>query len=172
MERNFQVTRCNQCEEPPCAEICPTGAMFQRDDGIVDFNRATCIGCKACIAACPYDAIYIDPETNTAAKCHYCSHRTDRGLEPACVVVCPTHAIISGDMDDPESEISQVLDRLAELCPSASCRAHLAHAAPPLQDRALMVLAMTRGIDLQFGTACEGPVLLLGRLRATITLCE
>jgi len=85
--------------------------MYQRDDGIVEFDGSACIGCKACLQACPYDAIYIDPETNTAAKCHYCSHRTDRGLEPACVVVCPTHAIISGDMDDPESEISSILAR-------------------------------------------------------------
>ena len=59
--------------------------------------------------ACPYDALYIDPETNTAAKCNYCTHRVDIGLEPACVNVCPEHAIISGDMDNPESEISQLL---------------------------------------------------------------
>jgi formate-dependent nitrite reductase membrane component NrfD len=61
--------------------------------------------------ACPYDALYIDPETHTAAKCNYCAHRIDVGLEPACVNVCPEHAIISGDMEDPESEISQLLSR-------------------------------------------------------------
>jgi Fe-S-cluster-containing dehydrogenase component/formate-dependent nitrite reductase membrane component NrfD len=110
-QRHFQVTRCNHCSNPPCTRICPTEAMYQRDDGIVEFDGSACIGCKACLQACPYDAIYIDPETNTAAKCHYCSHRTDRGLEPACVVVCPTHAIISGDMDDPTSEISSILAR-------------------------------------------------------------
>ena len=59
--------------------------------------------------ACPYDAIYIDPETHTAAKCHYCSHRIEIGLEPACVVVCPEQAIIAGDLDDPDSEISQMV---------------------------------------------------------------
>ena len=75
--------------------------MYQRDDGIVDFNSDACIGCKACIQACPYDAIYIDPEGGTAAKCHFCAHRTEVGLEPTCVVVCPEHAIIAGDMDDP-----------------------------------------------------------------------
>jgi Fe-S-cluster-containing dehydrogenase component/formate-dependent nitrite reductase membrane component NrfD len=110
-QRHFQVTRCNHCANPPCVRICPTQAMYQRDDGIVEFDNEMCIGCKACMQACPYDAIHIDPETSTAAKCHYCSHRTDRGLEPACVVVCPTHAIISGDMDDPASEISRVLAR-------------------------------------------------------------
>ncbi|MCB8920100.1 MAG: polysulfide reductase NrfD [Ardenticatenaceae bacterium] len=107
--RHFQVTRCNHCANPPCARICPVTAMYQRDDGIVEFDKDVCIGCKACMQACPYDAIHIDPDTNTAAKCHYCAHRTDIGLEPACVVVCPEHAIVSGDMNDPHSEISQVL---------------------------------------------------------------
>lgn len=108
-QRHFQVTRCNHCANPPCVRICPTAAMRQRDDGIVEFDKDACIGCKACMQACPYDAIHIDPETGTAAKCHYCAHRTDLGLEPACVVVCPEHAIIAGDMNDPESEISRVL---------------------------------------------------------------
>ena len=107
--RHFQVTRCNHCANPPCVRICPTEAMYQRDDGIVEFDNSVCIGCKACMQACPYDAIYIDPETDTAAKCHYCAHRTEIGLEPACVVVCPEHAIIAGDMNDPDSEISQLL---------------------------------------------------------------
>lgn len=109
VRRHFQVTRCNHCANPPCVRICPVTAMYQRTDGIVEFDSSICIGCKACIQACPYDAIYIDPDTGTAAKCHYCSHRTEIGLEPACVVVCPEHAIISGDMDDPATEISRLL---------------------------------------------------------------
>ncbi len=109
--RVFQVTRCNHCANPPCARICPVTAMYQRHDGIVEFDPEVCIGCKACMQACPYDAIYIDPDTHSAAKCHYCSHRTDIGLEPACVVVCPTHSIISGDLDDPRSEISLYISR-------------------------------------------------------------
>ncbi|BCX02185.1 MAG: 4Fe-4S ferredoxin [Candidatus Roseilinea sp.] len=107
--RYFQVTRCNHCANPPCVHICPTGAMFQRKDGIVEFDNSICIGCKACLQACPYDAIYIDPETHTAAKCHYCAHRTEIGLEPACVIVCPEHAILAGDLDDPQSEISRAI---------------------------------------------------------------
>ena len=107
--RHFQVSRCNHCDNPPCTRICPVTAMYQREDGIVEFDSDACIGCKACMQACPYDAIYIDPDTHTAAKCHYCAHRTDIGLEPACVVVCPEHAIIAGDMDDPRTEISQIL---------------------------------------------------------------
>ena len=111
VRRHFQVTRCNHCANPPCARICPTQAMYQRADGIVEFDNSVCIGCKACLQACPYDAIHIDPDSGTAAKCHYCAHRTDIGLEPACVVVCPEHAIIAGDMNDPQSEISQLLAR-------------------------------------------------------------
>jgi Fe-S-cluster-containing dehydrogenase component/formate-dependent nitrite reductase membrane component NrfD len=107
--RHFQVTRCNHCANPPCVRICPVTAMYQRDDGIVDFDPSICIGCKACMQACPYDAIYIDPETNTAAKCHYCAHRTEIGLEPACVVVCPEQAIVSGDISDPDSRIAGLL---------------------------------------------------------------
>jgi Fe-S-cluster-containing dehydrogenase component len=102
--RVFQVTRCNHCEKPPCVTICPVTAMYQRKDGIVDFNSERCIGCKACMQACPYDSIYIDPDEGTAAKCHFCAHRTEVGLEPACVVVCPEHAIIAGDLSDPTSE--------------------------------------------------------------------
>lgn len=110
-QRHFQVTRCNHCANPPCVRICPTAAMYQRDDGIVEFNGDHCIGCKACMQACPYDAIYIDPETQTAAKCHFCSHRLEVGLEPSCAVVCPTHAIVAGDIDDPTSKISRLLQR-------------------------------------------------------------
>ncbi|MCP4356797.1 MAG: polysulfide reductase NrfD, partial [Chloroflexi bacterium] len=107
--RHFQVTRCNHCANPPCARICPVTAMYQRTDGIVEFDPDICVGCKACMQACPYDAIYIDPDSGTAAKCHYCGHRTEIGLEPACVVICPVHAIVAGDMSDPTTEISQVL---------------------------------------------------------------
>ena len=96
--RVFQVTRCNHCENPPCVTICPVTAMYQRKDGIVDFSSERCIGCKACMQACPYDSIYIDPDEGTAAKCHFCAHRTEVGLEPSCVVVCPEHAIIAGDL--------------------------------------------------------------------------
>jgi len=110
--RHFQVTRCNHCANPPCVRICPVTAMYQRADGIVDFNPNICIGCKACMQACPYDAIYIDPDTKAAAKCHYCAHRTEIGLLPACVVVCPEQAIIAGDTDDPSSVIGGMLSTL------------------------------------------------------------
>lgn len=109
--RLFSVMRCNHCADAPCVEICPVTALFTRKDGIVDFDDRRCIGCKACTQACPYDAIYMHPDDHTSAKCNYCTHRVDIGLEPACVNVCPEHAIVSGDMDNPGSEISQLLAR-------------------------------------------------------------
>ncbi|UYM07791.1 4Fe-4S dicluster domain-containing protein [Solicola gregarius] len=107
--RDFGVMRCNHCTDAPCVKICPTEALFKRDDGIVDFDGDSCIGCKSCMQACPYDAIYIDEDTNTAAKCNFCAHRVDEGLEPACVVVCPTHSIWVGDLDDEDSGIARLI---------------------------------------------------------------
>jgi len=107
--RDIAVLRCNHCAEPPCVEVCPTTAMFKRADGIVDFDTSRCIGCKACIQACPYDAIYIDPEEHVAEKCNFCAHRVDVGLLPACVVVCPTESLIFGDIENPASRAAQIL---------------------------------------------------------------
>ena len=107
--RFFSVMRCNHCTDAPCVSICPTGALFRREDGIVDFDTSLCIGCKSCLQACPYDALYIDPNEHTAQKCNYCVHRVEVGLEPACVVVCPEGAIISGDLDDPTTPISRMV---------------------------------------------------------------
>jgi Fe-S-cluster-containing dehydrogenase component/formate-dependent nitrite reductase membrane component NrfD len=109
--RVFQVTRCNQCEDAPCVAACPTGAMYRREDGIVDFDKSICVGCKACMAACPYDAIFINPEDHAAEKCNLCAHRLDVGLEPACVTVCPTGAILVGDLNDPSSPAARVIER-------------------------------------------------------------
>jgi Fe-S-cluster-containing dehydrogenase component len=111
VRRHFQVTRCNQCDEPPCVEACPVTSMFQRPDGIVDFDREVCIGCKACMAACPYEAIYINPDNHSAEKCIFCAQRVDQGLTPACVAVCPTQAIIIGDLRDPATAVSRILAR-------------------------------------------------------------
>ena len=108
-KRHFAVLRCNQCAEPPCVYICPTRAMHQRPDGIVDIDHDRCIGCKACMQACPYDAIYMDPVDDTAAKCHSCTHRVDQGLLPSCVVVCPTESLVFGDLEDPNSRVSKVI---------------------------------------------------------------
>lgn len=111
VRRNFQVSRCNHCTDAPCVTICPVTALFTRDDGIVDFDNRRCIGCKACTQACPYDAIYIDPSTDTAAKCNFCAHRIDQGLNPSCVNVCPEQAIRFGDLNDPLSDVSRLIAR-------------------------------------------------------------
>ena len=107
--RHFSVMRCNHCDDAPCMSICPTGALFRADNGVVDFDDSLCIGCKGCMNACPYDAIYINPETNTAHKCNFCNHRIEVGLEPSCVIVCPTQAITVGDLDDPTSTLSRAV---------------------------------------------------------------
>ena len=107
--RHFGVMRCNHCDSAPCVTICPTNALYRRSDGIIDFDNQRCIGCKSCMQACPYDALYIDPNDNTAAKCNFCAHRVEAKLEPACVIVCPTQAILAGDLDDPASQVSRTV---------------------------------------------------------------
>jgi formate-dependent nitrite reductase membrane component NrfD/ferredoxin len=87
--------------------------MYKRPDGIVDFDKSICIGCKACMAACPYDAIFINPEDHSAEKCNFCAHRLEIGLEPACVSVCPTEAILVGDLNDPTSKVARIVQREA-----------------------------------------------------------
>jgi len=111
--RLFFPVLCNQCEEAPCARICPTSALFRRRDGIVDLDGAACIGCRACMEACPYDQLFIDPNTRTAEKCTFCANRIENDLLPSCVSVCPTQCRIFGDLDDPTSEVAQIVQREA-----------------------------------------------------------
>ena len=110
VKRSFGVLRCNQCTNAPCVTICPVTALHKRVDGIVDIDPKACIGCKACMQGCPYDALYINEDRGVAEKCHFCAHRTERGLAPACAVVCPTEAIIPGDFHDPTSVVSALRD--------------------------------------------------------------
>lgn len=111
--RIFSVLRCNHCANAPCVDICPTSALHYRDNGIVDFDTRRCIACKSCMQACPYDALYIDPDERVAEKCNFCAHRIEIGLEPSCVVVCPEEAIIFGDMERVDSDIAQLVSREA-----------------------------------------------------------
>jgi Fe-S-cluster-containing dehydrogenase component/formate-dependent nitrite reductase membrane component NrfD len=107
-QRFFLPVLCNQCDDAPCMRICPTNALFKRRDGIVDLNGDACIGCRACMAACPYDQLFIDPGTRTAEKCNFCANRVENQLLPACVSVCPTECRIFGDLDDPASEVARI----------------------------------------------------------------
>lgn len=106
IKRLFLVQRCNHCTDAPCVTICPVNALKKRKDGIVDIDRDACIGCRACMQACPYDAIYLNEDIKAVEKCHFCAHRVEKGLEPACVTVCPVGAIVPGDFDDPGSRVS------------------------------------------------------------------
>jgi Fe-S-cluster-containing dehydrogenase component/formate-dependent nitrite reductase membrane component NrfD len=107
--RLFFPVLCNQCVDAPCVRICPTRALYKRRDGIVDLHGDRCIGCRACMEACPYDQLFIDPNTRTAEKCNFCANRIENELLPACVSVCPTQCRIFGDLDDPSSEVARIV---------------------------------------------------------------
>ncbi len=119
---------CQHCAEPPCVDVCPTGASFKRADGIVLVDRHSCIGCRYCIMACPYQARSFVHEALTAQKpevprgkgcvegCTLCVHRIDAGGAPACVEACAKaghHAMLFGDLNDPDSEISRRVREVA-----------------------------------------------------------
>jgi Fe-S-cluster-containing dehydrogenase component len=132
---------CMHCQDSPCVDVCPTGASYQHNDGIVLVDYDKCIGCKACMAACPYQARYYNNETagyfaghstpneklgfsnhkiGTVEKCNFCIHRVEKGLEPACVVACLAKARYFGDLDDPHSQVAELVAKngfqlLAEL---------------------------------------------------------
>ena len=111
--RFFFPVLCNQCTDAPCVRICPTRALYKRRDGIVDLHGDSCIGCRACMEACPYDQLFIDPNTHTAEKCNFCANRVENELLPSCVIVCPTECRIFGDLDDPASAVAQIAQREA-----------------------------------------------------------
>jgi len=121
-KRYFMPRLCNHCERPLCLKVCPPGATYKRPDGIVEIDKNRCIGCRHCMAACPYQARYFvagrDPQGQarfpartwgTVDKCTFCSHRVDNGLVPACVNTCPASARIFGDLNDPDSEVAQLV---------------------------------------------------------------
>jgi len=134
VNRVYIPTLCNHCEDAPCEKVCPSGATYTRDDGIVMVDSDKCIGCGACAVACPYDQRtqlsadnfksglfgdgeltpfeeqgYARYEPGMVTKCDFCSGRVDAGLDPACVVTCPTDARIFGDLDDPDSKPSKLI---------------------------------------------------------------
>jgi Fe-S-cluster-containing dehydrogenase component len=106
--RTFFVPKlCNQCANPPCVQVCPVGATFATEDGVVLVDREYCIGCRYCVQACPYGARFLDPRTHTADKCTFCYHRVVRGLLPACVEVCPTGARVFGEVQQRSSPLAR-----------------------------------------------------------------
>lgn len=109
VRRHFAVLRCNHCTKPPCVTICPVNALEKSDNGIVDLDRDACIGCRACMQACPYDALYLNEDSGAVEKCHFCAHRVEQGQQPACVVVCPEQAIVPGDLHDDQSRLAAMV---------------------------------------------------------------
>lgn len=108
LHMEIRSERCNHCDVPDCVYACPTGASHTGPGGVVLVNAEKCTGCKACMAACPYDARYVHDDGHVD-KCTFCIHRVERGEDPACVSICPTKTLIFGDLDDPDSEISRAL---------------------------------------------------------------
>jgi len=108
--RTFFVPKlCNHCDNPPCVQVCPVGATFKSQDGVVLVDSDYCIGCRYCIQACPYGARYLDPRSKTADKCTFCYHRITKGLLPACVEVCPTQARIFGELDKRSTPLNRMM---------------------------------------------------------------
>jgi len=124
------LTLCNHCDNPPCVRACPTQATFRRDDGIVQMDFHRCIGCRFCMAACPYGSRsfnFRDPEPHIAKltpqfphrtrgvveKCNFCAERLDRGQQPLCVEKCPQKALVFGDLNDAGSEVRRLIDARA-----------------------------------------------------------
>jgi Fe-S-cluster-containing dehydrogenase component len=110
LRMEIRSERCNHCDNPPCVYCCPCGAShIHARSGVVLVYHEKCVGCKACMAACPYDARFVHPE-GYVDKCTFCIHRVEKGMNPACVSVCPTHCMHFGDLEDANSEARRLLD--------------------------------------------------------------
>ncbi|MEE4265786.1 MAG: 4Fe-4S dicluster domain-containing protein, partial [Desulfobacteraceae bacterium] len=113
---HFLPTLCNHCQQPTCADACPLAAITKSDSGIVILDEEICDGCKTCLAACPYGAIGFNNKKDKAEKCNLCRHRIEIGLVPFCVICCEGQAIHFGDLNDPDSTVSQMLKSGEAFC--------------------------------------------------------
>ncbi len=113
VKKGFLPQLCNHCDEPACVPVCPTGATFKREDGIVVVDNEVCWGCGYCINACPYDKRYFNQKTKTADKCNFCAQRVDKGLLPGCVETCIGGARVFGDINDRNSDVSKLLNNFS-----------------------------------------------------------
>ncbi len=131
----FLPTLCFHCTDAPCVDVCPTGSSHYREHGIVDIDHDTCVGCRACMQACPYEARYFNQEQTpyfpgsdltpyeqaqysedncgVVMKCDFCSDRVQAGLEPSCVTNCAARARTFGDLEDPKSEVCKLIQERA-----------------------------------------------------------
>lgn len=113
----FVPKLCNQCDNPPCVQVCPVGATYQTGDGVVLVDRKWCIGCGYCIMGCPYGVRFFHPVHHVAEKCNFCYHRLGQGLRSACVEACPFGARKIGNLRDPDDPVTQIIttERVAVL---------------------------------------------------------
>ena len=110
LQMYFLTTMCQQCENPTCVQVCPTGACYKdEDDGVIRIDRASCIGCGSCARKCPYDCIHMNKELRVADKCTLCEQLRAVGDIPACVRNCSGSALHYGDINDPDSQVSKLL---------------------------------------------------------------
>ncbi|MEK6775513.1 MAG: 4Fe-4S dicluster domain-containing protein [bacterium] len=147
VSRQFLPSLCNNCANPICNRNCPVRATYIRPDGIVGVNQHRCIGCMYCMASCPYDVRYINPLRKIVQKCFFCDHRVDKGLEPACVETCLGKARIFGDINDPNSEIAQVMSTnpVVTLKPDLGTEPHVFYIAADYD-----AMDPTSGVDINF----------------------
>jgi len=126
-QNRLALALCNHCDNPPCTRVCPTAATWKRPDGVVMMDWHRCIGCRYCMAACPYASRsfnWIDPKPyitgptpdfprrtkGVVEKCNFCEERLAVGKAPACVEACPERSLVFGDLNDPQSEVRQLLN--------------------------------------------------------------
>lgn len=109
VEEYYLPMKCQHCENPACVSVCPTAASYRREDGLVLVDHSRCIGCQYCVFACPYGVRSYNPNHGVIEKCTLCAHLVDDGKNPACVDICPGHARIFGNVDDPSSDVSQAI---------------------------------------------------------------
>ena len=110
VEMYYLPVSCQHCDDPECVHVCPTGASYKREDGVVLVDHSKCIGCQYCVMACPYGVRAYDTSKDKGVieKCTMCAHLIDKGEKPACVKHCPGQARKFGDLDDPQSDVSKL----------------------------------------------------------------
>lgn len=115
----FVPKMCNHCSNSPCMQVCPVGASYKTEEGVVLVDSKRCIGCGYCVQACPYGSRFINPETKIAEKCTWCYHRITQDLKPACVQACPVEARMFGDMKKEDDPVRKIIatERIAVLQP-------------------------------------------------------
>ncbi|MBN1840268.1 MAG: 4Fe-4S dicluster domain-containing protein [Campylobacterales bacterium] len=117
---SYERMACVMCEDAPCVSVCPTFASFQDKDGLVHIDERVCITCKYCILACPYHARFVNPLKNVVEKCDFCyESRVSKALLPVCVSICPTEALMFGDMNERDSLVYETSHKEALIFPKA-----------------------------------------------------